>query len=103
LRFYLQEVDEKANYSSEVGYRSVHIPSLSVPRDVVDGTTNYIYAESEGYIIDVYDDYIVLNGRDFIDNDKDGHIIPIATYKIDTTLVNVPEKSFVDSTGTITV
>ena len=102
LRFKLQELDKKANYSSVDGYRSVHIPSLSVPRDRVDGTTQYIYAESEGYIVDVYDDYIILNGRDFIDNDADGHIIPIGTYKIDTTLQIVEANTFVDSTGTIT-
>ena len=98
----MQEIDKKANYSENVGYRSVHIPSLSVPRDLSDGATTYIYAESEGYIVDVYDDYIILNGRDFIDNDNDGNIIPIATYKIDTTLVNVDANTFVDSTGTIT-
>lgn len=101
LRFYLQELDKKANYSSEIGYRSVHIPSLSVPRDRVDGSTTYIYAESEGYIVDVYDDYIILNGRDFIDNDADGHILPIATYKIDTPLQTIEANTFVDSTGTI--
>jgi Icc-related predicted phosphoesterase len=101
LRFRLQELDKKANYSSEVGYRSVHIPSLSVPRDRIDGTTAYVYAESEGYIVDVYDDYIILNGRDFIDNDADGHILPIATYKIDTTLQNIEANTFTDSTGTI--
>ena len=102
IRYHLQEVDKMANYSSEVGYRSVHIPSLSVPRDRVDGSTQYIYAESEGYIVDVYDDYIILNGRDFIDNDADGHIIPIGTYKIDTTLQIVEANTFVDGTGTIT-
>ena len=103
LRLYLQEFDKKANYSSDVGYRSVHIPSLGVPRGVNSGTAGYIYAESEGYIVDVYDNYIVLNGRDFIDNEKDGHEIPIATYKVDTTLVDVKANTFVDSTGTITV
>lgn len=102
LRFYLQELDEKANYSSEMGYRSVHIPSLAVPRDRVDGSTQYIYAESEGYVVDVYDNYIVLNGRDFIDNDADGHILPIATYKIDTTLQTIEANTFTDSTGMIT-
>lgn len=86
LRFYLQEADKMANYSSKVGYRSVHIPSLAVPRDLVNGSTQYIYAESEGYVVDVYDDYVILNGRDFIDNDKDGHLLSIATYKIDTKL-----------------
>lgn len=102
LRFSLQEVDKKANYSSEVGYRSVHIPSLAVPRDRIDDKTQYVYAESEGYVVDVYDDYIILNGRDFVDNEADGHIIPIATYKIDTTLQTIPANTFTDSTGTIT-
>lgn len=102
LRFYLQELDRKANYSDEVGYRSVHIPSLAVPRDRVDGSTQYIYAESEGYVVDVYDDYIILNGRDFIDSDADGHILPIATYKIDTTLQTIAPNTFTDSTGVIT-
>ena len=101
LRFYLQEIEKKANYSKEVGYRSVHIPSITVPRDRVNGTTDYIYAESEGYIVDVYDNYIILNGRDFIDNDGDGNILPIATYKIDTEQVNVEANTFVDSTGLI--
>lgn len=101
LMFKLQEVDKKANYSSAVGYRSVHIPSLAVPRDRIDGSTQYVYAESEGYVIDVYDNYIILNGRDFIDNDSDGHVLPIATYKIDTTLQTIEAGTFTDSTGTI--
>ena len=103
IRFWLQELDEKANYSSADGYRSIHIPSLSVPRDLsTDGMTlETIYAESEGYIVDVYDDCIILNGRDFIDNDADGHWLPIATYKIDTTLQTIEANTFTDSTGTI--
>lgn len=102
LKFDLQEVDEKANYSSAVGYRSVHIPSLAVPRDIVSGSSyTTIHAESEGYIVDVYDDFIVLNGRDFVDTDVDGHWLPIATYKIDTTLQTVGVNRFADSTGTI--
>lgn len=101
-RFWLQELDAKANYSDADGYRSVHIPSLSVPRDPNGTKLTDVYAESEGYIVDVYDDYIVLNGRDFIDNDADGHGVGIATYKVDTTLVEIPAGTFVDSTGTIT-
>ena len=101
-RFELQEEDKMANYSDEYGYRSVHIPSLAVPRDIVNGTRTDVYAESEGYVVDVYDDYIILNGRDFIDNDADGHILPIATYKIDTPLQTVAPNTFTDSTGTIT-
>jgi hypothetical protein len=75
---------------------------MTRPRDIIDGTLTDIYAESEGYIVDVYNDYIILNGRDFIDNEKDGHIIPIATYKIDTKLVEIEANTFTDSTGTIT-
>lgn len=103
-RFWLQEIDKKANYSEANGYKSVHIPSLSVPRDLAEGGTvlENVYAESEGYIVDVYDNCIVLNGRDFIDNNADGHILPIATYKIDTTLQIVEAGTFIDSTGTIT-
>ncbi len=100
-RYWLQELDEKANYSDHYGYRSVHIPSLAVPRDP-DGTNlTEIYAESEGYIVDVYDDCIILNGRDFIDNDTDGHWLPIATYKIDTTLQTIEANTFTDDTGII--
>ena len=101
-RFWLQELDAKANYSDSDGYRSVHIPSLAVPRDPNGASLTDIFAESEGYVVDVYEDCIVLNGRDFIDNDADGHVLPIATYKIDTELVDVPAGTFVDSTGTIT-
>jgi predicted phosphodiesterase len=101
LRLKLQEIDKKANYSSAVGYRSVHIPSLAVPRDKKDNGFTIAYAESEGYTVDVYDNYIVLNGRDFIDNDADGHIIPLGTYKIDTALQTVEANTFTDSTGTI--
>lgn len=102
-QFWLQEVDEKANYSEADGYKSVHIPSLAVPRDLADDGSKLenVYAESEGYIVDVYDNCIVLNGRDFIDNDKDGNILPIATYKIDTTIQPVAANTFTDSTGII--
>lgn len=100
-RFWLQKLDEKANYSNADGYRSVHIPSLAVPRDPNGTSLTDIYAESEGYIVDVYDDCIVLNGRDFIDNEKDGHLLPIATYKIDTTLQTIEAGTFTDNTGTI--
>ena len=74
---------------------------MAVPRDP-DGTNlTEIYAESEGYIVDVYDDCIILNGRDFIDNDADGHWLPIATYKIDTTLQTIEANTFTDDTGII--
>lgn len=96
-KFYLQEVDEKANYSEALGYRSVHIPSLAVPRDIVDSALSNIYAESEGYVVDVYEDGIHLRGRDFVK----GEFLPIASYWLDTTLQTIPEGTYTDSTGTI--
>ncbi len=91
MRFSCQELDKNANYTERNGFKSVHIPSLGVPRGInlnvapikaVDDNS-----ASEGYIVDVYDDCIVLNGMDLIDN------IPIAlgTYKIDTTLQAINE------------
>ena len=103
LRYYLQSIDRMANYSDLFGYRSVHISSLAVPRDRTNEGGRYtnVFAESEGYVIDVYDNHIILNARDFIDNEKDGHIIPLGTYKIDTTLQTIEANTFTDSTGTI--
>ena len=101
LKFYLQEIDKKANYSAADGYRSVHIPSLSVPRDVQSGALTTIYADSEGYQIDVFADKLVLRGRDFIDNGSDGTWLPIATYRIDTPIAAVAAGTFTDPSGII--
>lgn len=101
LRLKLQERDKMANYSSEVGYRSVHIPSVAVPKDYTGTSDLYVVEESEGYVVDVYENFIVLNGRDFIDNDANGHGIGIATYKIDTTLQIIAPNTFTDNTGII--
>lgn len=98
MKFYLQEKDEKANYSEAFGYRSVHIPSLAVPRDVVGSSLSDIYADSEGYVVDVYGNGIHLRGRDFVK----GEFLPIASYWLDTTLQTVEAGTYTDSTGTIT-
>jgi predicted phosphodiesterase len=96
-KFDLQEVDEKANYSEALGYRSVHIPSLAVPRDIVGSALSNIYADSEGYVVDVYENGIHLRGRDFV-REK---FLPIASYWLDTALQNIPAGTYMDSTGTI--
>lgn len=98
MKFELQELDEKANYSEAFGYRSVHIPSLAVPRDIDGGTLLDIYADSEGYVVDVYENGIHLRGRDFVN----GEFLPIASYWLDTTLQTVEAGTYTDSTGTIT-
>ena len=100
FKFYLQELDRKANYSDALGFRSVHIPSLAVPRDDTngDGVAENIYADSEGYVVDVYENGIHLRGRDFVK----GEFLPIASYWLDTTLQTIPAGTYTDSTGTIT-
>ena len=100
LKFYLQKYDELANYDNIRCGHSVHIPSLSVPRDDTDGdgSAEQIYADSEGYVVDVYENGIHLKGRDFIK----GEFLPIASYWLDTTLQTIEAGTYTDSTGTIT-
>lgn len=76
-----------ANIDKSNGYWSVHIPSISVPREDAnnDGTAEYYTAGSEGYVVEVYENHIVLRGRDFIE----GKFLPIATYCLDTTLQKI--------------
>ena len=61
-----------ANVNSNNGFRAVHVPALC--------------DHCEGYVVDVYDDGIHLRGLNF----ETGYI-PIASYWIDTTLVDVSE------------
>lgn len=96
-KFYLQQIDEKANYSDALGYRSVHIPSIAVPRDIDNSSLSNIYADSEGYVVDVYPNGIHLRGRDFVKS----KFLPIASYWLDTTLQTVEAGTYTDSTGTI--
>ena len=93
-----QEDNDIANYDHLFGCHSVHIPSLSTPKEYENSAYVGKTAESEGYIVDVYKNHIVLRGRDFV-ADK---FLPIATYCIDTTLQLIPVNTFTDSTGTIT-
>ena len=89
LEFQLQRLSDNANCSerTESLCHRVHIPSCAKPRandvsteDVKDNTyTNY--GSSEGYVMDVYPDYIILKGINFVDN----KYLPLAQYKINTT------------------
>lgn len=99
-----QEYTEKltvplpANYDNTLGSHSVHIPSLAIPIDITSGSRVRVYGKSEGYVVDVYENHIVLRGRDFV-NEK---FLPIATYCLDTTLQTIAPNTYTDSTGTIT-
>jgi hypothetical protein len=100
-KWYLQKYEDKANV-----YRSyddngnptcgwtVHIPSCASPIDS-NGVSSRVSKplESEGGIIDVYNDYIVLRGVVFkkeSDTEYTNKYEPIAQYKLDTTLIEVP-------------
>lgn len=85
------------NYDFSCGIHSVHIPSLAVPRDISTGSRLDVVGESQGYLMDVYQNHVVLRGRDFIK----GAFIPIATYCLDTTLQTIDANTFTDSAGII--
>lgn len=106
LKFYLQQYSDIANIEKNFGCWSVHVPSLAVPRDtasVVNPSRIEVYAESEGYVVDVYENGIHLRGRDFAYNNYKGRWLPIASYWLDTTLQTIPAGTYTDSTRTITV
>lgn len=100
LRFDLQgKYGEKANYDQDFGCHSVHISSISSPRDANSTNTGWVhvFADSEGYVVDVYDNGIHLRGRDFVR----GTFLPIASYWLDTPLKAVEAGTYTDSTDTI--
>lgn len=86
LKFRLQEGCDYANLDESEGFKSVHIPSISRPRqeDGADDNTSPDYDDSgsEGYLVDVYETGIHLRGRDFVG----GEFIPLASYWLDTTV-----------------
>jgi hypothetical protein len=78
--FECQEVDKTANYTEKDGFKSMHIPSLTRPCAIIDGKRTYQNDKAQGCIVDVYDNFIVINGRDFVRNQW----TPLGTLKIDT-------------------
>ena len=89
----LQQYDDDANiYRNQDAGWTVHIPSCAKPSDS-DGNPGSSYArqekkdQSEGAILNVYENHIDVLGIDFIS----GKYLPIATYRLDTTLEEVEE------------
>lgn len=93
--FECQNDNPMANYDRYYGIHSVHIPSLAVPREYENAAYVKRYSDSEGYVVDVYENGIHLRGRDFVK----GEFLPIASYWLDTTLQTVPEGAYTDPTG----
>lgn len=75
----MQELDKTCNYTRKNGFPSVHVPSLGWA-SYIDNSKEMIkdITEGFGYLVDVYDDSIILNSWDFVRNKP----VPIGTYKI---------------------
>lgn len=80
MDFENQFVKTNSNYSTILGFKSIHIPSTAETRNVSTGEIVKKPNGSQGYICDVYANHIVLKGYDFEKNDYS----PIAQYCIDT-------------------
>lgn len=92
LAFYLQKYGFNANIKARGDNmcHRVHIPSCATPRVSEDGLvgTAVKYADgSEGYLMDVYSNAIVLKGINFQTNKYK----PIATYVLDTAPIEIEE------------
>ena len=101
LKFYLQYGSDIANIDHIFGGWSIHIPSLAVPRDGdPSGASSKVevYADSEGYVVDVYENGIHLRGREFVKDE----FVSVASYWLDTAIKSVEAGTYTDSTGTIT-
>ena len=92
----MQEEVSNSNYSEVLGFRSIHVPSISWNRKIVDMQSVNV-GGCYGYLVEVYADCIVLNGLDFLTN----KFVPIAQYCIDTSLQTIEANTFTDSTGNI--
>lgn len=101
IKFESQELDKSANYTAKNGFKSVHIPSLGRPRsiDLASSSTPYADTEAQGYLVDVYEDCIVLNGMDLVGKNP----VSLGIFKIDTTFQTITANTFTDSTGMITI
>ena len=99
LEFGLQTKGNLANIDTKFGRYSVHVSSMTVPRtgDEISATgRNWenLFGESEGYVVDVYENGIHLKGRDFAYNNGEGRWLPIASYWLDTTLQTIPAGTY---------
>ena len=90
----LQKFEDKANiYKHQNSGWGVHIPSCAKPSDS-DGNPGSSYArqekkdQSEGAVINVYENHIDILGVDLIA----GKYLPIATYRLDTTLEKMEDE-----------
>lgn len=79
MHFAMQEDVKNAIYSKTLGFHSVHVPSISWNRMIKDGKSVNV-GGCYGYIVDVYENFVTLNGLNFLTNG----VVPLGTYRIDT-------------------
>lgn len=75
----LQEEIDNTNYSNFLGFHSVHVPACAYYRTVENGERVNYFDNGYGYVVDVYEKYIILNGF----NTSTNETLPIANFKID--------------------
>lgn len=96
-KFSVQEFNAMNTIDTIYGRYSVHIPSLTNPS--YPDFNAMIYLEDtragEGYIVDVYENGVVLKGKDFVNNKYS----PIGYYCLDTTVKEIAENSYYDEYG----
>ena len=98
MDFYYQEDCSQINYDKNFGCHSVHIPALASGRKLkADGSGWENPVGGYGYVVDVYENHIVLRGRDFVAE----KFVPIATFCLDTTPQIIEAGTFTDTTGII--
>lgn len=83
MRFEAQTVVKDIIYSTALGFKSIHIPSIYNVRipNLVDEKLDEEDG-AQGYVVDVYENHIVLKGYNLLTNEP----VPIGQYCIDTTL-----------------
>lgn len=87
-KFYLQYLNKDLNIFDGNGEycTMVHVPSVTTPRDYINGKRIDSSVYSEGYVVDVYDNVTVLRGYDFVD----GKFYAFANYVVDTSIDTTP-------------
>lgn len=87
MMFEAQEFDKNANYTNRNGFHSVHVPSVGNSRKLLGADGSWddkdergIYYPAEAYLVDVYEDCVVLGGLSFADGV--GTPVAVGTYRI---------------------
>lgn len=71
FKFNIQDKNPNANYyHKNNGCYHIHVPSGAKPRiPVLGGGTQSLYADSEGYLVEVYSDKVLFKPRNFVSDE----------------------------------